>query len=646
LAAPSRRLLAVLVGLTVALPPIPNAQASSSPPPGALPDLSNLTPEARANLHVTRHLADFGAKCDGTTDDATAFSAATAWLATGVHREIRLPAAACATSQTVTVGDGRQQNTVLAAPLNGTGTTATVASCSGIQNGDNLLIVRDDGSTYSGSVSSCSSTTLTLSAAYSGADASSGRPVYTGKPSTYHGGGFVGYGSGYTNGELGSAGAVSKIKYIGAAAPTTTLTATANANALILTVASTADMSLGAPLGIALDNGRVWWTSIDYIASATSVAIMNEIPSTATGGNTVTIAANPVAKIAGPIVGVRFEGIQLDANNLAAIGLDVQHSIGGKYRGPRGVQAFNYTGVGFFLHSTRAYLGTLVGTGDNDFEIYAQKPQNATTIGCWILGGAGDGGTGFNVAFSRNRFHGGDCKMGGNDITAAGIRWEFADNNTWLLPYASVNGANTAGAGLYRQPSHYRTGFPGGNTWIGASFASTGVTDGSDSGGAVVGADFYEKYNTESAAFPSASAYGSDDVGGIFGNALKLGNSTVTGAWQSYSPTLSCGSGSLGTGNSASGRYLRIGKTVIFEAAVTIGAAGAGTCAVSIRATLPVTAASNQAQHVVGRDNTTGNMVIGSITSGGSVVVMSTYNGGCPCANNGTPTVTGVYESQ
>jgi hypothetical protein len=138
-----------------------------------------------------------------------------------------------------------------------------------------------------------------------------------------------------------------------------------------------------------------------------------------------------------------------------------------------------------------------------------------------VLGSAGAATTQFNVAFSRNRFHGGDCKMGGNDITAAAIRWEFADNNEWLLPYASVNGINTAGAGLYRQPSHYRTGFPGGNTWIGASFAANGVSNGTDAGGAVVGSDTYVKWNTESAAFPTASAFGTDDAGAYAGTTFN-----------------------------------------------------------------------------------------------------------------------------
>ena len=561
---PRLRFTAALTASCLGLTALGCAYAGVSSGPGMHTNAANAKlPDARNNLQLVRSLTDFGAKCDGTTDDQAAFTAATAWMQAAPNREVRIPAATCVTSQPVVWGNGRQQNTTLTATLSSGNTTATVASCSGVQAGDNLVIVRNDGSTYSGAVSTCSGTALSLSPAFSGGDAVSGKPVYTGKPSTYHGGGFVGYGPGATNGEVGAGLEISRVKYTGAAAPTTTLTALAAANATSLTVASTAGMSLGAPIGIALDNDRVWWTAVDYIASATSVVLMNALPSDAGSGKTVTIASNPVVRVQGPIVGARIEGVQLDANNLAAIGLDVQHCLRCRFRGIGGVQALNYTGIGHFLHSTRAYLGTVTGMTDNEFELFAQKPQNAKTIGLWALGGAGAGTTQFNVAFSRNRFWGGNFKMGGNDVTAAAVRVEFLDTNTFYKTITEVNGAFTAGAGIYRQPSRQRTGFPGANTWEQATLAggANAVFDGSDPGGAVVGSDFYSWFNiTDGASWP-ASAFGWDDAGNHKRwKSLKLdnggslsaptfqlgvdGSSNPTGCWApAGTNTLACGSG-------------------------------------------------------------------------------------------------------
>lgn len=595
----------------------------------------------KASLGITKDIvADFGGVCNGTADDTNALAAAATWInSNSQQRTVTIGAGlTCTTTATVTIGNGKQQNTTLTALLTGTGTTATVASCTGISANDYLVIVRDAGTTYSGRVSSCVGTTLTLLSAYSGTDASSGKPVYTGAASTYNGGGFVGFGSG-TFGEIQGAPAVSTIKYTGSAAPTTTLTATANANDVTLTVASTTNMSLGAPIGVTLDNGRVWWTSIDYIVSATSVAIMNEIPSTATSGNSITIANNPVVKVQGPILAPVVEGIKLDANNLAPIGLDVQHSIGGKFRGARGVLAYKYTGIGHFYHSTRAYLGTAAGTVDNDFEPYSLSPQNTKTIGLWMLGGAGAAGTSFNVAFSRNRFHGGSITMGGNDVTAAAIREEFADNNTWEIAAPAVNGASTSGAALYRQPSHYRTGFPGGNHWIGFAPPASGVTNGTDDGGAVVGTDFYTKWDTEAASFPSANAWGTDDAG----NAKFNGGWGDNTAWSNWTPTLTCGTGAFTSAVGTRSRYKQIGKTVHYDIVVDITTNG--TCATATLITLPTNFNATVGSYAaIGRNNTSGAVLIG-MTTGTNQIRVTTTAGAYSGADGQVLIITGTYES-
>lgn len=436
---------------------------------------------------VSRSLTDFGAACDGVTDDAAAYTAAILWMSTAPNRLVSLPAETCASSITVTVGDGRQQSTTLTVAASGS--TITVTSISGILNGDAVAVRRDDGTLFTTTVSGApSGDVVTLTSPYSGGVASIGNAVFTGKVSSYNGGGFVGYGSGATAAEWpGGGAAVSTIKYIGAPAPTTTLGATASTGATSLTVASIANIALGTTIGITLDNARVWWTWATETPTGTTVKIANEIPSTATSGNAVTIASNPVARISGPILSPVFQGVNLDANNLAAIGLEAIHPVRGKFAGTGGVTTGKYTAIGHVVRGGAFLAGAAVGVTDNEFELYAQVPQNAKTIGLWLRGTAAQ-----NVCVCRNRFNGGTFYMGGNDVTAAGIRTEFADNNTFVKPFVQNDTVNISGAGLYRQPSLSKLNFPQENVFV-APALKGGVTIGTASAG-TVGIDFYPGY--------------------------------------------------------------------------------------------------------------------------------------------------------
>lgn len=58
--------------------------------------------------------------------------------------------------------------------------------------------------------------------------------------------------------------------------------------------------------------------------------------------------------------------------------------------------------------------------------------------------------------------------------------------------------------------------------------------------------------------------------------------------WTTYTPTLSCVSGSLGSGNTATGRWIRERNTVHVEVTITMGASGAGTCGSLFQVSLPV----------------------------------------------------------
>lgn len=483
------RLAVALSALWLGMAPSGHAYAGVGSGPGMQPNGANAKlPDTRNNLQVTRSLTDFGAKCDGTTDDQAAFAAATTWLKTAASRVVRIPAKTCVTSQTVTYGDGVQQNTTLTASAGAGTTSLSVASIANINNGDKVVLVYDDGTTYGGTVNGAPSGAIVTVAPAIAATASSGAVVFTGRASSYDGGGFVGFGSGETTGAC-----VSTIKYTGAAAATTTLTATAASGALTLTVASTANMSLDTPLGIDLDDTTRWWTTPHAITSATTVAVMNEMPSQATSGNAVTIANNPVLRLKGPLVAPVFKGLCLDANNLAAVGADIRAAEGGEFKGNRGLWTKNYTGIGFFLHSMRANTAPSPYLKDNDFELYAVSPQNTKTIGVWALGGAGTGTSQYNIACSRNRFHGGHWAAGGNDASTAGLRLEFCDSNTLLKSYTTKG---TSGSGVYLMPSWYRPsggGFPVDNIFFGASLIGN-IVNGTATGGAVVGANYFSGY--------------------------------------------------------------------------------------------------------------------------------------------------------
>lgn len=495
------RRIVLFAALLAAVPAVARAQLSlgqvplgqTSPGAGSgvdmLPDASNATAgTAKDNLQLVRDLKkDFGAACDGTTDDVAAFTAASTWLATGpTNRLVTIPAATCATSASVTVGNGRQQSTTLTGAASGT--SISVASCSGVQNGDAVAIKRDDGTTFSGvTASSCVGTTLTISGAYSGSAASSGNVVFTGAVSTYNGGGFVGYGGCIANGTSNPA-LVSQIKYIGTASPSTTLGANATIGATSLTVASISNINIGDAIGVTLDDASVFWTWVTATPTGTTVKIGDEIPSLGTSGNTVLLEGNPVARINGPIFGPMFQGICLNANSTQAVGLDVRHSNRGRYYDRGGVSSEKYTGVGIYIHAGEFYAGASTGSGDNEYELHTISPQNSKTIGCWVRGTPGQ-----LVASSRNRFYGGTCTSGGNDVRAAGLLMELVDNSTFYKPYTPHNGAFTAGAGLYRQPSINVANFPSENAYFSPAFIG-GVTDGTATGG-TLGAETMPSYS-------------------------------------------------------------------------------------------------------------------------------------------------------
>lgn len=114
-------------------------------------------------------------------------------------------------------------------------------------------------------------------------------------------------------------------------------------------------------------------------------------------------------------------------------------------------------------------------------------------------------------------------------------------------------------------------------------------------------------------------------------------------AWTAYTPTVTAFSGSITSYTVTSATYVKIAKTVHFQADIKITNAGTGTVGVYI--TLPVAAKSGKRNVVYGRENDlTGLALNGIIESGASSVLVQKYDGGNSCVTNYRLVVSGTYE--
>jgi hypothetical protein len=111
-------------------------------------------------------------------------------------------------------------------------------------------------------------------------------------------------------------------------------------------------------------------------------------------------------------------------------------------------------------------------------------------------------------------------------------------------------------------------------------------------------------------------------------------------AWGTYTPTLSCGSGTF-TSASAAGRFKTVGKTTFVNIVVTITTNG--TCGAFIGVTLPNTTVG--ASFIGGRSSS-GNLVGGQISGAGTVLNYSGATGSYVGSDGTTTVLNGVYENQ
>jgi hypothetical protein len=137
-----------------------------------------------------------------------------------------------------------------------------------------------------------------------------------------------------------------------------------------------------------------------------------------------------------------------------------------------------------------------------------------------------------------------------------------------------------------------------------------------------------------------------------YGNAGLLGFYKTVGAlttvidpgvpWIAYTPTITANSGTF-TSVSATGRSLKVGKTVHFAIVVTITTNG--TAAGDVRATLPAGVIASGGMACGRADGVSGKQLQGLLVGGTSQLRITNYDNSYPGANGEVLRVAGTYES-
>lgn len=113
------------------------------------------------------------------------------------------------------------------------------------------------------------------------------------------------------------------------------------------------------------------------------------------------------------------------------------------------------------------------------------------------------------------------------------------------------------------------------------------------------------------------------------------------GPWTAYTPTITCGSGTITTLGAVSGRYKRFRRTVVVSMSISITAIGS--CAGSVNASLPYTAVSTVV--LPGRDGIVGGAMLQGLIGATNTVNWLKYDNTFAFANNSLILGGGAYES-
>lgn len=122
---------------------------------------------------------------------------------------------------------------------------------------------------------------------------------------------------------------------------------------------------------------------------------------------------------------------------------------------------------------------------------------------------------------------------------------------------------------------------------------------------------------------------------------LTGGVLSIAPTWTTYTPTVSCTTGTL-TSASATGKYITMGKLTLVQIVITITTVG--TAGGNIIATLPNTCAVRTI--AVGRENAvSGKMLQAAISNVSSTVQITNYDNTFAGANGASMYINGFYEN-
>jgi hypothetical protein len=326
----------------------------------------------------------------------------------------------------------------------------------------------------------------------------------------------------------------------------------------------------------------------------------------------------------GTIVGGGLEQLCLEGNSLAGYGLQMLSGTAGRYRQ-------------VYIHNTTAYGGLqnvasvdLFGNSENRFEDVRVQQDSATSGKGW---GAGAG------TVNNNTHHDVWDKAFISYRNAVGFECQSIDSLYFDGRVTPNSGGTAKGLQLLGHPSSALQACRS-NRFIGAfgsNAAGTAPTAESDTNPSV---NNYIHQNTESGQlFPvingTATLTWETNNGAYFSNAVGAN-------WTTYTPALTCPTGTL-TAASAAGRYKLAGKVVHLSILTTITTNGS--CAGSVRATLPsgILPSADSRYVLAGLNATTGAVIYGQPLSAGYATIKR-YDNAYPGADATTLTVSGTYE--
>lgn len=234
-----------------------------------------------------------------------------------------------------------------------------------------------------------------------------------------------------------------------------------------------------------------------------------------------------------------------------------------------------------------------------------------------------------------------------------GTNAAFTASRTWTLP-----SANSVNAGQEIVVADFAGGITASNTLVIARAGADTINGGTSAtitaanGAYLLRSDGVSKWTAQ--ALGSAAGGGVSSVtcgtgmtGGTIttSGACNVATPVPTGAWTSWTPTVTPGTGTLtGASVSASGSYQQVGKLVNWNISVSIASLGSGSPASAINLTMPVGTALRGASGVCYEANVTGFSGAARILATASTMALWYYNNTTMWGAGNLVVCNGAYE--